>query len=105
MNHLAGPGMRNLLSVTNRCENHQAPPGGKNHKSISFSCASGTVLIKKSIYLMICIFPNEIVFVFADKKLKSSPKAVHEGPLVCGVLLSEVNQAEKVKVNLIVKGK
>ena len=50
---------------------------------------------KKSIYLMICIFPVEIVFVFADKKLKSSPKAVHEGPLVCGVLLSEVNQAEK----------
>ena len=27
--------------------------------------------------------------------LKCSPKAVHEGPFVCGVFLGKVNQAEK----------
>ena len=33
--------------------------------------------------------------IFVDEDLKCSPKAVHEGPFVCGVFLGKVNQAEK----------
>ena len=105
MNHLAGPGMRNLLSVTHSCENHQAPPGDENYKSIFFSCASGTVLIKKinlshdlniSSWNFICVCGQEI-----EELTKSCPWRS-----TCVRRPSQRSKSSwKVKVNLIVQGK
>ena len=95
--------MRNLLSVTHRCENHQAPPGDENHKSIFFSCASATVLIKKihlshdlniSSWNCICVCGQEI-----EELTKSCPWRS-----TCVRRPSQQSKSSwKVKVNLVVQ--